>query len=323
MKRVWPPVLILLVMIGVYIGMRSAGFRYLIPPLAGESTGSASSGQFTGTASYNNGRLPDAGKTIKLTYVAGWTDAIATIHVVKDVLQNRLGYNVRLNSVSAALMWKATADGTSDGFLAAWLPTLHHDYYEKYKNRLVDLGPNLNGTKSGLVVPDYVNIQSIDQLNAHAGKFNHQIIGIDPGAGIMSATDKAIKEYNLKLHLVSSSGAAMTAKLGAAIQRHQWIVVTGWNPHWMFARWHLHYLKDPKGVYGKGGYIATFVRRGLAKDQPDAFYVLNQFHWKMSDITKVMAWNEKKGANPNKTAQRWIQENPKKVAAWLPLDAKR
>ncbi len=31
-----------------------------------------------------------------------------------------------------------------------------------------------------------------------------------------------------------------------AIRKKQWIVVTGWSPHWMFGRWNLHYLDDPK-----------------------------------------------------------------------------
>lgn len=306
MKRALLPLIVLLVMIGVYAVMRSMGYHHLIPAS-------------TPATSANNQPLPDQGKTIKLTYVQ-WDDAVATIHVVKSVLENRLGYKVRLNSVSGALMWKAVADGSADGFLAAWLPTLHHDYYERYKSQLVDLGPNLQGTKNGLVVPDYVNIQTIPQLEQHAAQFNHQIIGIDPGAGIMTATDKAIKAYNLHLKLISSSGAAMTAQLGAAIRRHQWIVVTGWTPHWMFARWHLHYLKDPKGVFGQGGHVSTFVRKGLKKADPDAYYVLDHFHWQMSDITKIMAANEK-GEDPDKSAEKWIKENPKKVDAWLPKDA--
>ena len=38
------------------------------------------------------------------------------------------------------------------------------EYYNTYKNDLVDLGPNLQGTKNGLVVPEYVDIDSIEDL---------------------------------------------------------------------------------------------------------------------------------------------------------------
>lgn len=44
---------------------------------------------------------------------------------------------------------------------------------------------------------------------------NYKITGIDPGAGIMEATEKAIKEYGLEKDwdLTTGSGAAMTAAL--------------------------------------------------------------------------------------------------------------
>jgi len=48
--------------------------------------------------------------------------------------------------------------------VAAWLPGTHAEYYNTYKNDLIDLGPNLEGTKSGLVVPEYVDIDSIEDL---------------------------------------------------------------------------------------------------------------------------------------------------------------
>src|SRR5699024_2076496 len=76
--------------------------------------------------------LPDAGKIVTLTYVR-WPGAIAAVNVVKAVLHNKLGFTVRIKAVSASLMWKAVAQGSADGFLAAWLPTLHKVYYRKFQ----------------------------------------------------------------------------------------------------------------------------------------------------------------------------------------------
>jgi len=46
---------------------------------------------------------------------------------------------------------------------------------------------------------------------------DYKITGIDPGAGIMEATQKAIDEYGLEdWNLVSGSSAAMTAALKKA-----------------------------------------------------------------------------------------------------------
>ncbi|MHA7747727.1 MULTISPECIES: glycine betaine ABC transporter substrate-binding protein [Paenibacillus] len=37
-----------------------------------------------------------------------------------------------------------------------WFPTTHKDYFDKFAGKFEDLGPNLNGTKLGLVVPTYM-----------------------------------------------------------------------------------------------------------------------------------------------------------------------
>ena len=44
-----------------------------------------------------------------------------------------------------------------------------------------------------LVIPDYVTINSIEELNAEKERFSGQIVGIDAGAGIMKATDQPSK----------------------------------------------------------------------------------------------------------------------------------
>jgi len=258
-----------------------------------------------------------AAKKVELAYVE-WSSEVASTNVVKAVLQEKMGYDVEITSVSAAAMWQAVSTGDVDGMVAAWLPTTHGHYLERVKDNVVDLGPNLVGTKIGLVVPTYVTIDSIDEMNANADKFDGKIIGIDPGAGIMSTTEKAIKEYNLtNFELVSGSGATMTAALKSAIDNNEWLVVTGWTPHWKFARWDLKYLKDPKGVYGKEERINTIVRKGLKEDMPEVYKFLDNFKWTPEDMAEVMVWNTEND-KPYENAVRWINENKDKVQKWLP-----
>jgi glycine betaine/proline transport system substrate-binding protein len=257
-------------------------------------------------------------KTAQIAYVE-WSCATASANVAKAVLEEKMGYKVELIPVSAAAMWQALATGDVDAITTAWLPTTHHHYYEKLKDKVENLGHNLVGTRIGLVVPTYVTIDSIDEMNAHAEKFNGQITGIDPGAGIMSKTEQVIKDYNLNdLELMESSGAMMTAVLQDKINRKEWVAVTGWTPHWKFGKWDLKYLKDPKGIYGGDEYIDTVVRKDLKKDKPDLYAFLANFKWSADDIQTVMAWNQEKDMTPEKSAKKWVAENPDKVSAWLP-----
>jgi glycine betaine/proline transport system substrate-binding protein len=254
---------------------------------------------------------------VELIYVE-WSTEVASTNVVRAVLQEKLGYEVEMTPVSGAAMWQGTASGDADGMVAAWLPTTHGHYLEKVKDQVVDLGPNLDGTKIGLVVPSYVTIDSIAELDANAEKFDGKIIGIDPGAGLMSKTEKVIEEYGIEnLELIEGSGATMTAALANAIKRDEWVVVTGWTPHWKFAQWDLKYLEDPKNVYGGAEQIHTIVRKGLKEDMPEVYRFLDNFKWTPEDMQQVMVWNREEGAKPYENAKRWINENPEKVQSWL------
>jgi len=257
-------------------------------------------------------------KTTEIVYVE-WSCATATANVIKAVLETKMGYDVELTPVSAAAMWQALASGDVDACTTAWLPTTHGHYFEKVKDKVVNLGHNLEGTKIGLVVPAYVAINSITELNANAKKFDGEIIGIDPGAGLMSKTEKVIKTYKLdNMELMEGSGAMMTAVLKNKIKNKKWVVVTGWTPHWKFGKWDLKYLKDPENVYGGAEFIDTIVRKGLKTDKPDLYAFLDNFQWSAEDIQTVMSWNQKKGTRPFKNALKWIKQNPDKVEAWLP-----
>ncbi|MEC1722413.1 glycine betaine ABC transporter substrate-binding protein [Schinkia azotoformans] len=145
---------------------------------------------------------------------------------------------------------------------------------------------------------------------------DYEIIGIDPGAGIMKATAKAIEDYGLEdWTLIEGSGAAMTAALKKAYDKEEPIIITGWTPHWKFVKFDLKYLEDPKGVYGEEENIHTITRNGLVEDHPNAVKVLDQFHWTADDMSTVMVMIEE-GTKEEEAAAKWVEENAEKVAEW-------
>ncbi|WP_087720356.1 glycine betaine ABC transporter substrate-binding protein [Salinicola salarius] len=257
----------------------------------------------------------DSKGTVKLAYVE-WASEVASTNVIRAVLEEQ-GYDVEMNSLGAAVMWQAVGTGDADAMVAAWLPTTHGDYLEQVQDEVEDLGPNLEGTKLGLVVPAYTDIDSIEQLNDHADEFDDKIVGIDPGAGLMAQAENAIDEYGIdNLQLQSSSGAAMTSSLASAIQNEEDIVVTGWTPHWMFARWDLKYLDDPKKSFGEAEHINTVVHNGLEERMPEAYAILDNFHWTPDQMGEVMLMNQEEGSDPYENAKKWVDEHPDVVAEW-------
>lgn len=253
----------------------------------------------------------DLGK-INLAYVE-WDTEIASTHVVGQMLED-MGYNVSLTPLDNAIMWEAVSKGEADAMVAGWLPNTHAAQFEKYGDKLVDLGPNLEGGKSGLVVPKYMDVNSIADLKDEADAV---ITGIEPGAGIMSATEEALETYpNLAdWSLLPSSSGAMTVALEQAIKNEEEIVVTGWSPHWKFISYDLKYLEDPENVFGGSENIHTFTRENLEADAPEAYKLLDAFHWTPEDIETVML-DINSGTSPKEAAAKWIKDNEDLVNEW-------
>ena len=254
--------------------------------------------------------------TLNIGYVDGWSDSVATTHVAAQVIKQKLGYDVKLMPVATGIMWQGVATGKLDAMLSAWLPVTHGEYWAKNKDKVVDYGPNFKDAKIGLIVPDYVKAQSIADLKG-SDEFKNKIIGIDAGSGVMLKTDEAIKDYDLKGYkLQASSGAAMTSELGRAYAKKEPIAVTGWVPHWMFAKWKLRFLEDPKGVYGAAETVNSIGSKELSKKAPEVVAFLEKFSWNSKDEIGEVMLAIQEGAKPEAAAKEWVAKHPERVAEW-------
>ena len=151
--------------------------------------------------------------------------------------------------------------------------------------------------------------------DANQGTQIDEIIGVDPGAGVMMNTEDAISEYGLDIHLQPSSDPAMTAALGEAYENEEPIIVTASYPHWIFLAYDLKYLDDPKGVYGETENIHTFTKKSLEEEAPEAYTVLDNFYWEPDDIGAVML-DVFEGKEPTEAAASWVEEHQEKVSEW-------
>ncbi|WP_166359080.1 glycine betaine ABC transporter substrate-binding protein [Pseudomonas akapageensis] len=258
----------------------------------------------------------DTKPTLSIGYVDGWSDSVATSNVAAEVIQQKLGYPVKLQAVATGIMWQGVATGKLDAMLSAWLPVTHGDYYAKNKDKIVDYGPNFKDAKIGLIVPEYVKAKSLDDLKTD-DSFKQKIVGIDAGSGVMLKTDQAIKDYDLTGYkLQASSGAGMIAELTRAEAKQESIAVTGWVPHWMFAKWKLRFLEDPKGVYGAAETVNSIGSMGLEKKAPEVATFLKNFSWQSKDEIGEVMLAIQDGAKPDAAAKDWVAKHPDRVAQW-------
>ncbi len=247
--------------------------------------------------------------------MVNWAECVAVSNLWKVILEDQ-GYEVELTQLDAAPVFTGLSTGDLDFFMDAWLPFTHEAYWTEFGDDLEDYGIwYTEDAKIGLAVPTYVTIDSIAEMKDEAEKFDSQIIGIDPGAGIMKAAGNANESYDLGFEVVQGSEPAMMSALEKAYGNEEWVAVTGWSPHMMFAKYDLKYLDDPNGDFGSAEEIHILANKDFSSEQPEVAAMLKKF--KMSDteiggLTGMIA----DGMEPAAAAEQWISDNQSTVDGW-------
>ncbi len=254
---------------------------------------------------------------VNIGYVS-WAECVATSNLWKVILEEK-GYEVNLTQLDAAPLYIGLKKGDIDLFLDSWLPVTHGNYMEKYGDDLLDVGIWYESpAKIGVVVPKYVEIDSLEQFEKSKDKFGNEIIGIDPGAGIMKAAETAKESYKLDAKIVQGSETAMMTSMQKAYDKGDWIAITGWSPHWMFAEYDLKYLEDPLKSFGEEEFLHTLANKKFAETHTDVIDMMAKF--KLNDgqigaLEKLI--ND--GMEPEEAAKQWIDENKEIVDSWTTL----
>ncbi|MFF5937618.1 ABC transporter permease/substrate binding protein [Streptomyces sp. NPDC012508] len=253
------------------------------------------------------------GKKITMGYIP-WDEGIASTFLWKELLERR-GYEVDAKQLEAGALYTGMAGGQIDFETDSWLPVTHAQYWEKYQNKLEDLGSWYGPTSLELSVPSYMKgIDSLDDLKGRSGEFKGRIIGIEPSAGMMGILkDKVLNEYGLKgeYKVVDGSTPGMLAELKRAYDKKEPVVVTLWSPHWAYSTYDLKKLKDPKGTWGKGDGVHTLARKGFTADNPEVGAWLKNFELTEKQLTDLEAAIQKTGKGKEQEAVRgWLEKNP-------------
>lgn len=215
-----------------------------------------------------------------------WAEGIAISYLGKIILEEQK-YTVTLKRIEPGPVYAALSRGDADIYMDAWLPHTQKDYWKRYGKKLDIIGSVFEEGTTGLVVPTYVEINSIEELNDHKEKFDSKIYGIGVGAGIYYNTEKAINEYNLNFTQMASSETSMITALKKAVSQKEWIVITGWKPHFIWANFDLKTLDDSKGVYPTDE-IKIISRKGFKEEKPQIATILENFKLSEELLNELM-----------------------------------
>ena len=222
-----------------------------------------------------------------------WSDTEITVKIASTALQEHLKQPVKLVMADIGIQFQALANGNIDLIPMVWLPSTHKAFYDKYKDRLEDLGVLYEG-RIGMAVPTSVpvaEVASVEDLNKPGirEKFDGKILTSEVGNGQYTLTVKAIEDYKLVGYkLVGSSESGMLNELDRNLKRDKWSLVNAWSPHWMFSKWSLRYLEDPKQIFGGAEQIHAMARKGFSQEHPEVAYFFAHFSLPQADLEALM-----------------------------------
>lgn len=251
-----------------------------------------------------------------------WAENVAVSNMWQQLLAEK-NIDVELSEISKPLLFGGLASGDIDLFLEVWIPS-DQTYVDRYSQDVELHETWYDDARDTLVVPSYVEgIDSVADLAEREEDFTYQgqptIFGIGPGATISDETDAAIEQYSLPFRQLSSSETAMLAQLEEAYRRKEPIALTLWQPHWVFAKYDLKILDDPKGALVSGQQVKWLAEKGFDESHPGVAAMLDAWHMTPEQLSTLMLEIEKTG-DPDQGAAQWIDDNRELVDGWLAAD---
>lgn len=250
-----------------------------------------------------------------------WDDAIFVTRLAARLVEDHLDQPVELVRAGIAEQYQNVADGRLDVMLMSWQPRTHAPYLDRVAHRVEHLGVLYDGGALGWAVPDYVPRDVVTGIADLADReiterFGGRIVGIDPGAGLTRLSRRALEHYELDDYtLETSDAAAMAEALAAAVEDGEWIVVTAWNPHWIFAAHDLRYLEDPDAILGNNERVHVLAREGFYSDHPEVGALLTRMYIPLDELEAALLRAQEDGHD---AAVDWyIAEHPQRIRSWI------
>lgn len=267
----------------------------------------------------SEGGLDGTGKTITIPIASGWDEDVVVTALWKHVLEEK-GYTVETPTLDIGPIFKGVSTSDYDFFFDTWLPNTHKDYWDEFGGDVDDIGIWYDKAPLTIAVPDYMDIDSLEDLKSMGDELDKTITGIDPGAGLTRVTEEemmpayGLDDWTLKL----SSTSAMLAALKNAIDNKEPIVVTLWQPHWAYGAFPIKNLADPQGAMGEPDQIHVIGSKKFTAVNADIVKVLKDFTITDDQLSSLeVSMLKDHEDDPDAGLAAWIKDNQDYVDSLL------
>lgn len=269
-----------------------------------------------------------------------WVGYEASAHVVGYVASSQLGCDVEYKNVKEEVAWQGMGNDEIDVVIENWgHEDLKQKYIEKQKTAQ-EAGSTGNVGVIGWYVPpwmaeEYPDITDWRNLNKYADMFQTsesggkgQFLAGDPS--FVTNDEALVKNLDLNYEVVyAGSEAALIQAFRQAEKNKEPMLGYFYDPQWFMSEVQLVKVDlppykpgcdaDPEEIacdypeYDLDKIVAT----DFAESGTPAYDLVKNFNWTNDDQNIVAKYIAQDGMEPEEAAQKWVDDNPDKVDAWL------
>ncbi len=268
---------------------------------------------------------PAACRAVRLADI-GWTDVAATTALTALILKD-LGYQPKIDVLTIPATFQSMKDKQTDAFLGNWMPAMEAIRKPFLDDKSVEvLGPNLEGAKYTLAVPQYLydaGLHDFADIAKFGKELDWRIYGIEPGNEgnrHVQALIKADRDGLGKFQLMESSEQGMLAEVAKAYRAKQPIVFLAWEPHPMNVMFKLDYLTGGDDTFGPNfgaANVYTDIRAGYADECPNVAALLRQEKFSLGAEDDMMNLIINRKLDPARAAAAWAHAHKDILRPWL------
>ncbi|WP_202819203.1 ABC transporter substrate-binding protein [Actinosynnema sp. ALI-1.44] len=271
-----------------------------------------------------------------------WVGYEANAAVIAYVAEKNLGCRVTKKDLKEEVAWQGFGTGEVDAVVENWG---HDDLRKKYiDEQKIGVSAGSTGVKGeiGWYVPPWLAKQHPElldwnNLNKYAEMFRTSESGgqgqlLDGDPSFVTNDEALVKNLGLNFKVVyGGSETALIQAFRQAEERRTPLIGYFYSPQWLFTEVKLERVKLPAHTPG-----CDEVAEKIACDYPDydldkivsrkfanangpAYQLVRNFQWTNDDQNIVARWIAVDKMSPEAAAKRWVEQNPDKVKAWLPV----
>ena len=250
-----------------------------------------------------------------------WSDTEVLAKLAKKAIKSEMGICLKLDVDTPENHFQKLLNGKIDIMFMAWIPSEQEKYFNAHSQNITKLGVLYSGVQFRFAVPSYIPKDAIGSLSDLKKpdikeRLNGMIHVDDLRPNVEESIKKTISEYDLDDYkYIPAVSESVYTSLEHHVRRNHWIVVSAWSPHWIFSKWDLRVLEDPKNTHKNKKLVYAIGHKDINTRLPEIASFFSRMQIPVLELEELMY--KAKETTFDQAVSEYIEKNPKRIKYWV------